>query len=32
MLLLVEKFNNQDENSKYNSMETIYLYLNGYTN
>ena len=30
MLLLVEKFNNQDENSKYNSMETIYLYLNGY--
>ena len=28
MLLLVEKFNNQDENSKYNSIETIYLYLN----
>ena len=28
MLLLVEKFNNQDENSKYNSMETIYLYIN----
>lgn len=30
MLWLVEKFNNQDENSKYNAIETIYLYLNGY--
>jgi len=30
MLLLIENFNNQEEETKYSPIEVIYLYMSGY--
>ncbi len=30
MLMLIENFNNQEEETKYSHIEVIYLYMSGY--
>ena len=30
MLLLIENFNNQEEETRFSPIEVIYLYMNGY--